>query len=120
RWIAGNRIEPPCQFSGIRIVRCEESADRILRTTHADDHFALCDARRHRDRVVILRKCDARFPDRLTGFGVQSFESAIDHWRDDFALINSNATIHNAATDLWRDSGLIDFRIPPPSFLPRA
>src|SRR5213075_2363441 len=99
---------------------CEESADRVLGTAHADDHFALCDARRHRDRIVVLSKCDARFPDWLTRFSIQSFESAIDHGRDYLALIDRNAAIHNAATDLWADSGLIDFRIPPLSFLPRA
>src|SRR5262249_30970417 len=64
--------------------------------------------------------CDARFPNRLARFGIESFESAIDHWRDDFPLIDRNAAIHNTATDLRPDIALIDFRIPAPSLLPRA
>src|SRR5207247_10108453 len=96
-----NRIDPPCEWSGIRIVRCEESADRIFRTAHADDHFALCDAWRHRDRVVVLRICDEGFPKRLTRFGIQSFESAIDHGRDDLPLIDRTAAVANGAMALW-------------------
>src|SRR2546422_729289 len=120
RRIARNRIEAPCELSGIRVVCCEKSADRELGTAHADDHLALCDPRRHRDRVTVLGICDARFPNRFTCFGIQSFESAIDHRRDDFPLISCNAAIHNTATDLRPHSSLIDFRIPSPSFLPCA
>src|SRR5213593_90919 len=120
RRIARNRVEPPCELAGVGIVCCKKSADRKLGTAHADNDFAFCDARGHGDRVVVLRICDARFPNRLTRFCIQSLEPAIDYGRDDLPQINSNAAIHNTATDLGPDSGLINFRIPPPSFLPRA
>ena len=54
RRTAGNRIESPCELSGIRVVRCEKSADGILRTGHADKHFALGDAGRPRRLIADL------------------------------------------------------------------
>src|SRR6185503_13310108 len=72
------------------------------------------------DRVVVLRICNSCFPNRLARFGLECYESAIDHGSDDFSLVDRNASIHNAATDLGPDSRLINFRIPTPSSLPRA
>src|SRR5262249_26068511 len=52
RWIAGNRIKAPQVLAGVCVESREKSAHRVLAATDANDHFALRDSRRHRDRVV--------------------------------------------------------------------
>src|SRR5207244_5025716 len=85
--ITGNRIEAPCELSAVGVVCGEKSAHRKLSPADADDDFAFRDSRRHGVRVVVLRKGDARSPHRLAGLGIQSFEPAVDHTRDDLPLI---------------------------------
>src|SRR5262249_8952152 len=60
---------------------------------------------------------DARFPYRFTRFCIESLEPAINHRRNDLALIDRDATIHDAAANLWTNRRLVYFRIPSPSLL---
>src|SRR5262249_15245109 len=63
---------------------------------------------------------DPRFPHRFSTLGIETDESAIDHWRNDLALVNRDAAIHDTTTDLWPHGGLVDFRVPSPTFLTRS
>src|SRR5262249_40068895 len=110
------RVEPPRKLAGIRVESREESAYRILGATDTHDDFALGDSGRHRDRIIVLRKCDSGFPHRLAGFCVEAFESAVDHGGNGLALVKGRSAIHDSATDLRSNRRLIDFRIPSPEF----
>ena len=73
--IAGHGVEAPRAASGHRVVGVEESARRPIAAARADDHLALRDARRHRQRVVVLRIRDARFPHDLAGVRVERLQA---------------------------------------------
>src|SRR5690242_5065114 len=59
RWIPRHRVEAPRAPAGHRVVGIEEAACRPIAAAGADDDLALRDPRRHRQRVLILRKRDA-------------------------------------------------------------
>ena len=63
--IAGNGVEAPRQLAGLRVVGGDVAADGVLRAAVADDHFALDDARRHRDRVRFCWEASFEFPTRV-------------------------------------------------------
>ena len=118
RRIAGHRVEAPGATAGHRVVRGEESARRAIAAARADDHFPLGDARRHRDRVVILRVGHARLPHRPCRCGIERVQPSVDDRRDDQPLVDRQTAIDDAAADLRPDRRLIDLRIPAPRSLP--
>src|SRR5215207_2418807 len=107
-------MEPPRTAAGLDVVRIEEAARRAIAATDADDHLALGDARRHRDREVVLRVSHPRFPDWSTCRRIEREQAAIDDWRDDHALVQRDTAIDDAAADLGTHRGLVDLRIPSP------
>src|SRR5215471_17627078 len=94
--------------------------DGTLGAGDAYDDFAFGDARRHGDGVIFLRVRDTRFPNGLAGFGVERDEATVDDGRDDQALIERDATLHDAAADLGAGLILVDLGVPTPLFLAGA
>ena len=104
----------------LRIDGDELAARRLVAAGRADDHLAARNARRHRQRVQILRIHDARFPHRLACQRVQREQAAVDRGRDDHAVVERDAAIHVAAADHRTRGRLVDLRIPAPEFLAGA
>src|SRR5262249_15858336 len=119
-WIARNRKESPSELTGVGIERREKSANGIFGSADTNDNLTLRDARRHRDRVIVLWVCDSRLPKRLSGFGVESLKAGVDKWSDDLGLIDCNSAIYDSTTDFRAHCGLIDFRVPAPALLSRT
>ena len=88
-----------------------------LAARNADDHFPFGDSRGHRDGVIVLWDTTRALPTPSCRSRHRALEPAVDHGRDDLALIDRDPAIHHAAADLRPYGGLIHFRIPPPLFL---
>ena len=101
--VFGDGIKLPQKVPGLRVISADETFLFAIYIAQAAaqslDDFAFGNAWRHGDGVIVLGKCDARFPDKFSGFGVQSVETAIDNRGDDFALIKRQPAIDNAAAD---------------------
>ena len=117
RRIARHGVEAPRPLAGVRVERVDEAAHRILRSAAADDDLALRDPRRHRQRVLILRIRDARFPHRLSGQRVERDQASVDDRRDHLVLVERDAAIDDAAADLGLNGGAVHLRIPLPELL---
>jgi len=120
RGISRHGVEPPSPTARHRVVGVEESARGPVAAAHADDDFPFRDAGRHRDREVVLRIRDARFPDRLACVRVERLQASVDDRRDDQAVVDRDAAIDDAAADFRPHRGLIDLRIPSPALASRS
>src|SRR5262249_54872822 len=107
----------PCELTRVRIIGSEIPAVRELAARDTDDDFPFRDSRRHRQGVVLLKDGDLSFPHDLSTFGIERVESAVNHWGDDLAPVNRNASIDNAAAHFRTHGSLIDLRVPTPDFL---
>ena len=97
RRIAGHRIETPRELPGFSVVGRHVSAHAVLRTAVADDHLALGDARRARDREGLCLIDGGGLPGDFSAVGVERHEPAIEHADNHLAFVEGGAAIDHVA-----------------------
>src|SRR5580658_1648793 len=118
RGITWDCVEAPCELSRVRVVGRHVAAHTHFRAAVADEHLALHDARRARDRVTILGIDGESFPCGFSGGRVEGNEAAVECADKNFSAPNCDAAIHHVAariySPLWRDLWIVG-----PEFLAR-
>src|SRR5690606_26904755 len=104
----GHRIPAPRELTGLRVVRGDVTPHAVLGAALPDQHQAFDDARRARDRVLLVGWCGLHVPDRLARCGVHGDEPCIDGADVHLAVPRRDAAIYDVAAGvhgrLARDS----------------
>ena len=82
RRIARHDVELPGLLAGLGVIGGDVAARAEVAAAVADDHLAVGDARRARDRQRLTRLQGLRGPHRLAGLGVQRDQAPVEG-RDD-------------------------------------
>src|SRR5262249_44368342 len=83
-----------------------------------DEDLALIDARRHREAVVlrVLFRYGNDRPEHLSGRGVESHQASVHHGYDDFAFVQCDAPVMDAAAET--NAAMNDLRVIAPHLFP--
>ena len=98
--VARNRVETPGQLAGVGVVSGKVTAHAILGAAIADQHLALHDARRARDRVRLGAVDGVHFPALLARARVERHQATIERADVDGAFPHRHAAIHGVATGI--------------------
>src|SRR5690606_27409017 len=99
---AGDRIEVPDPFAGLRIVRADPAADAELAAGEADDDHAVVVERRGRDAVAFVRIAGEHVPHDGPGSLIERDEPAVEPPDKDHAVAEADAAAQASAADARR------------------